>query len=73
MPYKEFYAYIFVSNSIESEFLDYQILCSVLYRVLLLFHRPDENGLQQQVEAYYIIIIAFEELNDEGSDTVFHA
>ena len=43
------------------------------YRVLLLiFHRPDENGLQQQVSTT-LIIVSFEELNDEGSDTVFHA
>ena len=46
------------------------VLC---YRVLLISHRPGERGLQQQVAALLYGVIAFEELNDEGSDTVFHA
>ena len=32
-------------NSIEPEILNYYFFCSVLYRVLLIFHRPDESGL----------------------------
>ena len=37
------------------------------YRVLPTFHRTDERGLQQTSSS--IIIIAFEEMNDEASDT----
>ena len=40
------------------------------YRVLLIFHRPDEWFTATNSSN---IIIAFEELKDEGSDTVFHA
>ena len=43
------------------------------YRVLPIFHRPDESVVYSNTKQQYHIIIAFEELNDEGSDTVFHA
>ena len=38
------------------------------YRVLVIFHRPGESTATSSS----IIIIAFEELNDEGRDTVLH-
>ena len=56
----------FFSLKLELEILDCQILSSVLSR--------STNTLYQIATGNNIIIkIAFEELNDEGSDTVFHA
>ena len=49
------------------KFLTTKILVQC-YLVLLIFHRTDESGLQQQVSTS-IILKAFVELNDEGSDT----
>ena len=44
------------------------VLCYLV--LLLIFHRADESGLQQQIAINYNKSIL---LNDEGSDTVFHA
>ena len=68
--YQEFYVHMFVKNSIEPEILNYQILRSVLSRTT---HIPSTRREWSTATSSSIIITAFEELNDEGSDTVFHA
>ena len=57
-------------NSIEPEILNYQILSSVLSRTTNI---PSTRREWSTATSSSNIIIAFEELNDEGSDTVFHA
>ena len=60
----------FVQKSIEPEILNYQIICSVLSRTT---HIPSTRREWSTATSSNNTIIAFEELNDEGSDTVFHA
>ena len=58
--------FFFFRLKFEPEILNCQILSSVLSRTT--------NTLYQIATGSNVIIeIAFEELNDEGSDTVFHA
>ena len=58
------------SSKTEPEILECQILCSVLSRTTNI---PSTRREWSTATNSSTIIIAFEELNDEGSDTVFHA
>ena len=64
------HVFIFVYNSIEPEILTYQILCSVLSHTTNI---PSTRREWSTATSSSITIIAFDELNDEGSDTGFHA
>ena len=59
------YVFFHFRLKLEPEILNCQILSSVPWRTA--------NTLSDQIATSRIINIAFEELNDEGSDTVFHA
>ena len=62
--------YFRLTNSIEPEILNYQILSSMLSRTTNILSTKREWSTATSSS---MIIIAFEELKDEGSDTVFHA
>ena len=57
--------FLYFGIQLEPEIINCQILSSVLSRTT--------NTLTYQIATSSSVIIAFEELNDEGSDTVFHA
>ena len=57
--------YIYFLLKLEPEVNNCQILSAVLSRTT--------NALFLQIATSSSIIIAFDELNEEGSDTVFHA
>ena len=56
----------FFRLKLEPEILNCQLLSSVLSQLIILY-------LPEATSSSIIIKTVFEELNDEGSDTVFHA